>query len=118
MGLIGAPVAAFGWRWGLSFAEHEPGGDAVVLVGAPVAAFGRRWGLSFAEHEPGRDAVVLVSTIAGGFFGEIGRAVGGAVEAALVTAGEIDGIDVAVFAQGVGKAPKLSLIHISEPTRP
>ena len=27
----------FGRRWGLSFAEHEPGCDAVVLVGAPVS---------------------------------------------------------------------------------
>ena len=61
LGLIGAPVAAFGRRWGLSFAEHEPGGDAVVLVSAPVSGdFGRRWDLSFAEHEPRRDAVVLV----------------------------------------------------------
>ena len=46
LGLIGAPVAAFGRRWGLSFAEHEPGGDAVVLVGAPVSGdLGRRWDL-------------------------------------------------------------------------
>ena len=49
--------------------------------------------------------MVLVCTILGCPLSEIGSTVGSTVEAALVAAGKLYGIYIAIFAQGIGKVP-------------
>ena len=50
--------------------------------------------------------MVLVCTILGCLLREIGGAIGSTVETALVAAGKVYGIYVAILAQGIGKVPK------------
>ena len=48
---------------------------------------------------------MLVCTIHGGFLREVWGAVGSTVETALVAAGKVYGIYIAIFAQSIGKVP-------------